>query len=285
MAYTVAPELSPNTKVYRYMELAKFLSLIHQHYLFFARASSYEDLLEGMPTDLDSFMGSGVAQMLDHVVNGLWPASIEDRGQPALDTKAAADCARAQFDERVVPTVLGQVRAEDYPTHSAIFEAVSDWVDVSCWHTDDGGAESMAMWKIYGAGAAAVCVQSTLGAVMEAMRIPDQMIVHAGIVTYLDYQNDYVGNEDPKQVFFQKSRPYAFEKEVRLIMYPSAETDPRQPRLEPGSKVAVDAKHLIQSVLISPVASAWFQELIEVVLREAGFAVPVKSSRIPYRRG
>lgn len=40
MAYTVAPELSPNTKVYRYMELAKFLSLIHQNYLFFARASS-----------------------------------------------------------------------------------------------------------------------------------------------------------------------------------------------------------------------------------------------------
>jgi hypothetical protein len=87
MAYTVAPGLSPNTKVYRYMELAKFLSLIHQHYLFFARASSYEDRLEGMPTDLDSFMGSGVAQMLDHVANGLWPAAVEDRGQPALDTK------------------------------------------------------------------------------------------------------------------------------------------------------------------------------------------------------
>jgi hypothetical protein len=181
--------------------------------------------------------------------------------------------------------VLGQVSAEDYPTHSAIFEAVSDWVDMSCWHTDDGGAESIAMWKIYGAGAAAVCVQSTLGAVMEAMRIPDQMIVHAGIVTYVDYQYDYVGNEDHKQVFFQKSRPYAFEKEVRLTMYPSADTDPRQPRLEPGSKVAVDARHLIQSVLISPAASAWFQEVVEVVLREAGFAVPVKSSRVPYRRG
>lgn len=158
-------------------------------------------------------------------------------------------------------------------------------MDVSCWHTDAGGAESMAMWKIYGAGAAAVCVQSTLSTVIEAMRIPDQMIVHAGIVTYLDYQNDYVGNEDPKQVYFQKSRPYAFEKEVRLIMYPSAFIDPRQPRLEPGSKVMVDAKHLMQSVLISPAASTWFQELIEVVLREAGFAVPVKSSKIPYRRG
>lgn len=285
MAYTVAPGLSPETEVYRYMDLAKFLSLIHQHYLFFAKASSYEDLFEGMPTDLDSFMGSGVAQMLDHVVNGLWPAAVADRDQPTLHGKVAADCARAQFDERVVPTVLGPVRAEDYPTHSAIFEAVSDWVDVCCWHTEAGGAESMAMWKIYGAGAAAVCVQSTLGAVIEAMHISDQMIVHAGIVTYLDYQNDYVGNEDPKQVYFQKSRPYAFEKEVRFIMYPSAAIDPRQPRLEPGSKVAVDAKHLIQSVLISPAASAWFQELIEVVLREAGFAVPVKSSKIPFRRG
>jgi hypothetical protein len=62
-------------------------------------------------------MGGGVAQILDHVVNGLWPAAIADRDRPTLDGKAAADCARAQFDERVVPTVLGPVRAEDYPTH------------------------------------------------------------------------------------------------------------------------------------------------------------------------
>lgn len=38
MAYTVAPGLSLDTKVYRYMELAKFLSLIHQHHLFFCQS-------------------------------------------------------------------------------------------------------------------------------------------------------------------------------------------------------------------------------------------------------
>ena len=46
-------------------------------------------------------------------------------------------------------TVLGMVRAEDCPTHFAIFEAVSTWVDVSCSHTDAGDAENMAMWRIH----------------------------------------------------------------------------------------------------------------------------------------
>lgn len=284
MAYTASPELSPNTRIYRYMDLAKFLSLIHQQYLFFAKASSYEDLLEGMPTDMDSFMGGGMAEMLEHVVNELWPAAGVGSDHSLLDKKAAAEHARTRFNERMVNTVLGPVRAADFPSHSAIFQAVSHWVDVSCWHTDAGDAESMAMWKIYGAGTAAVCVQSTLESVVSAMRYPDSMDLHAGVVSYLDYQNDYVGSDDPKQVFFQKSRHYEFEKELRIIMYPSRTVDPRTSRAEAGSKVAVNAKQMIQSVLISPAASPWFRDLIELVLREAGFTVAVADSKIPFRR-
>lgn len=116
------------------------------------------------------------------------------------------------------------------------------------------------------------------------MRCPDYMNLHAGVVSYLDYQDDYVGSDDPKQVFFQKSRHYEFEKELRIIMYPSRTVDPRTPRAEVGSKVAIDAKQMIQSVLISPAASSWFRDLIELVLRKAGFTVAVADSKIPFRR-
>jgi hypothetical protein len=45
------------------MELAKFLFLIHQHYLF-GQSQFLASLLEGMPTYLGSFMGSAMAQIL-----------------------------------------------------------------------------------------------------------------------------------------------------------------------------------------------------------------------------
>ncbi|UZS69576.1 hypothetical protein [Pseudomonas syringae] len=280
------PPLSQDVKIFRYMDLPKFLSLIHQKYLFFAKASSYEDSLEGMPTNLDSFLGSGAAEMLDHVVNNLWPSPVSDENkyQVAQEKKLAAADAKANFQERTVSTVLGHVRAEDYPSHLAIFTAVSNWVDVSCWHTDVSNAESMAMWKIYGGGSAAVCVESTLGALIGAMTLPNDVVMHTGIVNYLDYQNACVGIDDPLRVYFQKSHFYEFEKELRIILYPAAHMDPRTLRPELGRKIAVAPKQLIQSVLVSPASSAWFHELIELILKEAGFDVLVSKSKIPFRR-
>ncbi len=286
MPYFPDPDVCQDVKIFRYMDLSKFLSLIHQKYLFFAKASSYEDSLEGMPTDLDSFMGAGMAEMLDHVINGIWPAVVpnKDQDQAALEKQAAMMVAKVQFEDRAVSTILGPVRAEDYPSHSAIFAAVSNWVDVSCWHTDVSNVESMAMWKIYGAGTAAVCIESTLQAVIEAMTIPDNVAMHAGVVSYLDYQNDYVGPNDPLSIYFQKSRFYDFEKELRIVMHPSIHMDPRTPRAEPGRKIAVDPKKLIKSILVSPASSEWFHELIELVLKEAGFDIVVTKSKIPIRR-
>lgn len=283
MPYFPDPDLRQDVKIFRYMDLAKFLSLIHQKYLFFAKASSYEDSNEGMPTDLDSFMGAGMAETLDLVINGIWPAVASDKDQAALEKQATMAVAKAKIEGRKVSTVLGNVRAEDYPSHSAIFAAVSNWVDVSCWHTDVSDMESMAMWKIYGAGTAAVCIESTLQAVIEAITLSDDVIMHAGVVNYLDYQNDYIGTGDLLGIYFQKSRFYAFEKELRIVMYPSTHMDPRTPRAEPGRKIAVDPRKLIKSIIVSPASNAWFHELIEMIVKDAGLDAAVTKSRIPIR--
>jgi hypothetical protein len=285
MPYFPDPALSQDVKIFRYMDLPKFLSLIHQKYLFFAKASSYEDSLEGMPTNLDSFVGSGMADMLELVANNLWPSAGSDRSdaQALRKNELAISAGKARFKERTVGTVLGPVRAEDFLSHSAIFAAVSNWVDVSCWHTDVRDVESMAMWKIYGGGATAVCIESTLRAVTESMTIPDDLAMHAGAVSYFDYQNAYVGTDDPLSVYFQKSHFYEYEKELRIVVHPLAQVDPRTERAEPGRKIEMDPKKLIRSVLVSPASSAWFHELIELVLKEAGFDTLVTKSKIPFR--
>lgn len=283
MPYIANPALSPSTKIYRYMDLAKFLSLIHQKYLYFAKASSYEDSLEGMPTELDRYMSGDMPELLDLSLNSIWPTSTPRTHEENLQKDIATSAALDLVQNRTVNTILGAVRASDYPDDISLFEAVSNWVDVSCWHTDASDSESMAMWKIYGAGSAAVCVESTLQDVVSSMEIPEDRQVYAGKITYLDYKNDYVGDEDFLRVFFQKSKFYDYEKELRIVIYPAGNTDPKTVRSAKGTKVDVDPKKIIKSVLVSPASSLWFHDLIEKVLKEAGFTVPVLQSMIPIR--
>lgn len=151
MLYINSENLRPETKVFRYMDLAKFLSLIHQKTIFFAKASSYEDSLEGMPTELDNFLGSESAELLDITVNSLFAnfglhADEEARKKEREKVKEA----RFKHESRTVNTIFGPLKASEKFGYSSIIKAVSNWVDVSCWHTDASDVESMAMWKIYG---------------------------------------------------------------------------------------------------------------------------------------
>jgi hypothetical protein len=284
MPYVVNDSVNLNTKIFRYMDLSKLLSLIHQKYLFFAKASSFEDRLEGMPTELDGWIGSGVSEMLDIVVNNVLPSlslnsSPEDRAKRAIEH----DAAQERFKNRTINTVFGQLRIEDYPNYSSIFESVSHWVDISCWHMDVGAAESMAMWKIYGSGAAAVCIESTVGDVIASMNIPGDIQLIADKVSYLNFESDYVGVDNPLGVFFHKNGWYEFEKELRFVIHQTASLDPRSVRGGYGTNIVIKPDVLIKRVMVSPVSSAWFLELVGLIVREAGLKVEVVKSKIPLR--
>lgn len=284
MPHVVNSSVRLDTKIFRYMDISKFLSLIHQKYLFFAKASSFEDRLEGMPTDLDGWLGSGVAEMLDTVVNNVLP-SLSPNFSPAERAKREAehDSAQERFKNRTINTVFGLLRVEDYPHYSSIFESVSQWVDISCWHMDVGAAESMAMWKIYGSGSAAVCIESTVGDVISAMDIPQDVQLIVDKVSYLDFESDSVGIENPLSVFFHKSGWYEFEKELRFVIHQATSLDPRNERGGYGTNVAIKPDVLIKRVMVSPASSAWFLELVGLIIKEAGLKVEVVKSKIPLR--
>lgn len=284
MPYVIDGSISSDTKVFRYMDLSKFLSLIHQKYLFFAKASSFEDSLEGMPTKLDGFVGSGVAEMLDIVVNHVLPGIARDSSPDELAKREAeSEAAKKKFSDRTINTVFGPQRVEDYPSYSSLFESVSHWVDISCWHMGVGAAESMAMWKIYGSGSAAVCIESTVGDVIAAMDIPQDIQLIADKVSYLNFESDYVGIDNPLNVFFQKNGWYEFENELRFILYKTTGLDPRSERSGYGTNIAIKPDSLIKRVMVSPASSAWFLDLVGLIVKEGGLKSEVVKSKIPLR--
>ncbi|WP_339429601.1 hypothetical protein [Pseudomonas taetrolens] len=284
MSYKINPGLSAETKVFRYMDLAKFLSLIHQKTIFFAKASSYEDSLEGMPTELDRFLGSESAELLDVTINLMWAGLATDVDDEIRKrNREEANRAKLDHENRNVNTIFGPLKTAQDFGYSSIVKAVSNWVDISCWHTDASDVESMAMWKIYGGGSASVCVESTVGDVLSAMSIPPELNVIAGVVTYIDYQKDYVGIDEPIRFFFNKSKHYEFEKELRFVLRSVQVDDVKASRVQPGTSVAVDPKVLIKGVMVSPTASNWFVELIGLVMRSSGYSVTVSKSKISVR--
>lgn len=285
MPYINNENLNLDTKVFRYMDLAKFLSLIHQKTIFFARASSYEDSLEGMPTELDEYLEGDLAELLDVALNSLWPSMSPDTSEEGRREKEdAIKKAKSNSENRTIKTIFGPQKASEFADYSSVQKAVSNWVDVSCWHTDASDVESMAMWKIYGGGAASVCVESTVGEVIRSMSIAPEINVYAGVVSYIDYRNDYVGVDEPLKFFFNKSKYYAFEKELRFVLHPTLLKDLNAPRNEFGTSVGVDPMVLIKGVMVSPAASQWFFDLIELVMKDSGYSVPVSRSKIPLRR-
>lgn len=285
MIYINSENLKPETKVFRYMDLAKFLSLIHQKAIFFAKASSYEDSLEGMPTELDNFLGSESAELLDITVNSIF-ASLALHVDEEVRKREQEKFKDAKFKylNRTVNTIFGPLKVSENFGYSSIIKAVSNWVDISCWHTDASDVESMAMWKIYGGGSAAVCVESTVEDVRRAMDVPSGFNLNVGLVSYIDYIKDYIGVDEPIRFFFNKSKYYDFEKELRFVLHPALVEDVKEPRFKLGTSVDVDPKVLIKGVMVSPAVSTWFFDLIELVMKDSGYSVPVSRSKIPLRK-
>lgn len=285
MLYINSENLKPETKVFRYMDLAKFLSLIHQKAIFFAKASSYEDSLEGMPTELDNFLGSASAELLNITVESLFASLATNLDEDARKVEQEK-VREAKFNHlnRTVSTVFGPLKVSEGFGYSSVIKAVSNWVDISCWHTDSSDVESMAMWKIYGGGAAAVCIESTVGDVQRAMDVPSGFNINVGLVSYIDYKKDFIGVDEPLKFFFNKSKYYEFEKELRFVLHPVLVEDFKAPRVQFGTSVSVDPKVLIKGVMVSPAASAWFFDLIELVMKDSGYSVPVFRSKIPLRK-
>ena len=115
------------------------------------------------------------------------------------------------------------------------------------------------------------------------MSVPSGFNLSVGSVSYLDYKKDYIGIDEPIKFFFNKSKYYDFEKELRFVLHPTLLKDLNAPRNEYGTSVGVDPRVLIKGVLVSPAASKWFFDLIELVMKDSGYSVPVSRSKIPLR--
>ena len=142
-------------------------------------------------------------------------------------------------------------------------------VFLSCWHQNEH--ESAAMWRIYLSGEDGVAIRSSVQRLTSIFESAPEHVC-MGAVRYLDYAHDHVPERHELDPFFCKRSNFDYEREVR-IAWPAARESH-----EPGRYLKTDLEQLIEQVVVSPSAEAWFEELVCSVTQRYGFKLPIAAS-------
>lgn len=153
------------------------------------------------------------------------------------------------------------------------------WVIVNCWHIND--QESAAMWNLYSKSNEAICIQSTY----EKLRTSLPSLYKLGTVQYIDYEREWIEQNDPLLPFLYKRKSFEHEQEVRVIHNLSGvrSFDDPLPTEEPpahGIWQKLNLQEFVEKVYIAPQADDWFYRLVVEESRMYGFSFPVKKSSL-----
>lgn len=256
MAFVEHPEFqSPedsNARIWRYMDLAKFISLIDRSALFFVRVDKLEkeDPFEGFYTNLnvvaDKFMEFDVGENAP---------SKEVIQQHIQLNHARREHAKAD-------------RAKTF---------------ICSWHAQDH--ESAAMWKLYVKSDEGIAIESSYVNLIESLRDYQEFEVNVGMVKYIDYSRELISLGNGLAPFMHKRKSFEHERELRALIW-TPQHGKNTIGVHPinkyegldGLHVPVKLETLISRIRVAPTAQPWIYELIQAVVKKYDLEIPVERS-------
>ena len=257
-----------DSRLWRYMNFAKFVSLLEIRQLFFTRADKLEDAYEGAWSEatlrqLDSLMEYGDDQ---------------ERRDPITGNRLASEKETARLWKQII---LGHTQQERRYTL------------INCWR--EGEHESEAMWNQSPRHGERydLAIKSDFKSLVHSFpsgsRLPDMV----ARVEYIPYQTTGM----PLSLaapYLHKRIEFQDEREVRAIMSATQFVpDPAHPNRDDvkapdysrdicdvGIGYEVSPADLIHEVVISPHAQSWLTELVAKVIERYGLRIPVSQSRL-----
>jgi hypothetical protein len=283
------PPANPGGKIWQYMDMPKFVSMLQRKQLFFVKASKVRDPYEGVApwynnNDDDDNNNSG-----------------KDRADAAWRQGGAGPASSYYKAER-----KRQLREQDY----------RDMVLINSWHYNE--YESAAMWQLYSQENAGIAIQSTAEMLSRCFEGNKDDTVWIGTVDYVDYSKEQKerGGRDFFEAFLMKRKSFEYENEIRAItclpdgrigggmqapgpaysskeesgrsrralsrlgdgwqrkdggQSPAASADPKD-LTDKGKYVGADLQTLIENVYVAPFSEPWFQGVVESLLAKYGLA-------------
>ncbi len=267
----------PSIRIWRYMDFAKYVSLLVTKELWFSCTDKLGESFEGKLGD--PFEGT------------FSRATAEELRKELLTLIRGGELPKeTNIDEMVESQVQGN-------------QWLREWTYVNSWHMNE--RESAAMWRLYARTNEAVAIQSTyarlrdcLPSAVEAGKpdmtgLSDKWVglpsaIYMGKVQYRDYATEPMPIGNAFHPFMFKRKSFEHEREVRAVIpvFPLIEDSQGLQRLpndltnlEAGKSVRMSLEDLVEGVYVAPSAPNWFREVVEAVTREYGLAhKPIRSS-------
>lgn len=233
----------PDDKLWRYMDIAKFISMLSTNSLYFAPASSFDDPFEGAKGthERESKWNDYYLDFFRYAIKTAPGISKEEASGEKLETTA-----QRLLDE------LSQSGLSDRRNAC-----------ISCWHCNE--SESEAMWKLYSANVTnAVAIETTYHRLYHALG--DDPYVDIGKVKYIDFRKQFSGIGI--SAFWYKRTSFEHEREVRALIRNHENTGK-------GVSHPVNLDVLIKNVYVSPYAPEWFAEVVRDIVKKYELNKPV----------
>ena len=238
---SVSDQLSEDSKLWRYMDLFKFISMMKNRSLYFSSPSSFEDIFEGAHGLLEN--------------KWKWDKFYSEFFRVALIT-APDNCWHKVNDEYLEENTSRLL--------SEITETKARGVFVSCWHWND--FESEAMWKLYSSGKGnAIAIQTSFGALKE--ELGDTATIKP--VHYIDFSSSF---SNINELYLYKRKAFEYEHEVRAVIHDFKSKDAS------GIEKEVDINKLVSNVYLSPYSPDWYKEIVEELVARFGYKIKVHKS-------
>ena len=239
----------PEAALWRYMDFTKFVALLKDNALYFARADHLGDPFEGA------------------------------RGLAEREAEWKAHC--LEYFREAIRTVPGQMEVplaerieEDAERLYRDFEAIGKRevqnTYVSCWHANEG--ESEALWRLYAPPPTiGIAIQTEFGALDRALA--DGFDIKFGYVQYVDFAKTFAGTYDR---IFWKRASLSHEAAVRAVIT----KDWSYTADEIGLFVPLKLSQAIKGVVVSPFAPKWFNSVMKEVMQKFSLDVPIRASEL-----
>lgn len=219
-------------KIWRYMDLAKFISLLNTRSLYFSCPSEFDDPFEGY----------------------LPKSHIEAHSEIMREMLAPVVSLRNELAKKFSSNMLCKI--DDKINNISMLEMskmASSQFGVSCWHKNE--SESEAMWKLYSVKGHCIAIESTINQLKDSLGSINGLIVDS--VRYMNFDNDPIEKGHKHYGLFIKRKAFEHEKELRATI-----------RLEKeglGRLIKCDLNILITKIHISPLAPGYFVKVIEAL--------------------
>ena len=247
-----APPASRESKIWRYMDLGKFLSILDKGKLYFARLDQLSefDPFEGYYTHLNLN-----PDKLDEDMPEEWRVSVEGRTFTAM--------IRSKLKE-----VVKHHRTMTF---------------VNSWHIKE--YESAAMWKVYLSNNEGIAIQSTYQRLVDSLAGYEDFEVYIGRIKYIDFRREAIPGWNLISPFVYKRKSFEYEDELRALIWTPQRgknhmLDPNQNKYRDilGLDVTTNLDVLVEKIYVSPSAPDWIGDTVRSVTARYGLTKEVVRS-------